>query len=98
MKSWLKNHEKGSLLLLHIQPGASKTELVGEHGDRLKVKIMAQARDGEANAAVIDYFSEILKIPKKQIFLIRGESSRQKDLLLELSAEKLLILLKPFFE
>jgi uncharacterized protein (TIGR00251 family) len=94
MKSWLKNHEKGSLLLLHIQPGASKTELVGEHGDRLKVKIKAQPRDGEANAAVIDYFSEILKIPKKQIFLIRGESSRQKDLLVELSADKLIILLQ----
>jgi uncharacterized protein (TIGR00251 family) len=83
---------------LYIQPGASSTEAFGEHDGRLKVKIKAPPRDGEANAAVIDYFSEILKIPKKKIFLIRGESSRQKDLLVELPTDKLIILLQELFE
>lgn len=94
MESWIKNHPKGTVLLLHIQPGASKTELAGIHGERIKVKIKAPPRDGEANAAVVDFFSEILETAKAKIFLIRGESSRQKDLLVELPAAEVTILVK----
>jgi uncharacterized protein len=94
MQSWLKNHSKGSVLELYIQPGASRTQLAGIHGDRLKVKIKAPPRDGEANAALIEFFSEILGISKSKIFLIRGESSRQKDLLVELVPQELTILLQ----
>lgn len=93
-KSWSKIHPKGTLLLLYIQPGASTNMLSGTHGDRLKVKIKAPPRDGEANAGLIDYLSEILLIPKSKIFLIRGESSRQKDLLVELPLQNVLILLQ----
>ena len=94
MESWLKNHGEGTLLLLYIQPGASRTMVSGVHGERLKVKIKAPPRDGEANQALEEYFSEVLGIPKSKVFLIRGESSRQKDLLVELSSEKVLTSLK----
>lgn len=95
---WLTSSSKGTILHLYVQPGASITEASGLYNERLKVKIKAPPRDGEANEAVIEYFSEILKIPKKKIFLIRGESSRQKDLLVELSAEAVSILLKELFQ
>lgn len=93
MNSWLKKHERGTLLRLYIQPGASRSELSGVHGERLKVKIKAPPRDGEANEALIEFFSEVLKVPKAKIFLVRGESSRQKDLLVELSSDKVFTLL-----
>lgn len=94
MESWLKIHEKGTLLFLHIQPGASTTELMGIHGERLKLKVGAPPQDGEANDAVIDYLALILKIPKKKIFILRGLSSRQKDILVELKPHEIIILLK----
>ncbi len=94
METWLKNHQNGTVLLLYIQPGASSTMLSGLHGDRLKVKIKAPPRDGEANQALQEYFSLVLNIAKSKVFLIRGESSRQKDLLVELSIEKVSILMK----
>jgi hypothetical protein len=94
MESWLKKHNLGSLIRLYVQPGASKTELVGTHGDRLKIKIKSPPQDGEANQAVSDYFSEIFKIPKSRIYLLRGQSSRQKDILIELEPEKVTILLE----
>ncbi len=94
MESWLKNHQNGTVLLLYIQPGASSTMLSGLHGDRLKIKIKAPPRDGEANQALQEYFSSVLNIAKSKVFLIRGESSRQKDLLVELSIEKVSILMK----
>jgi uncharacterized protein (TIGR00251 family) len=94
METWLKNHQNGTVLLLYIQPGASSTMFSGLHGDRLKVKIKAPPQDGEANQALQDYFSSVLKIAKSKVFLIRGESSRHKDLLVELSIEKVSILMK----
>lgn len=94
MHPWLKTHPKGTLLQLYIQPGASSNQLAGIHGERLKVKIKAPPRDGEANEGVIDYLAEILSIPKAKIFLIRGESSRQKDVLVELPLNDVLILLR----
>lgn len=80
---WLKPHEikgeKGTLLLLYIQPGASKSEVKGIHGDRLKISIQAPPVDGAANDAVIAFISRILKVPKSRIHLISGETSRQKN-------------------
>lgn len=94
MESWSKIHPKGTLLQLYIQPGASSNKLAGMHGERLKVKIKAPPRDGEANEGLIEYFAEILLLPKSKIFLLRGESSRQKDLLVELPLNDVLILLR----
>ena len=91
---WLKEHAKGSLISLYIQPGASKSEIGGEHDGRLKIKIKAPPRDGEANEALIDFLSEFLKVPKKNVFLINGESSRQKLVLVELSPEKIRVLVE----
>lgn len=93
MKNWLKAHAKGAVLSLHIQPGAKKSEVVGEHGDRLKIKIKAPPQDGEANLCLIQFISELFRIPKARVHLLSGESSRQKLVLVELSPAEILILL-----
>ena len=90
MADWLTKHENGSILHLHIQPGSSKNEILGLHGGRLKIKIKAQPIEGEANSALIDYLSEVLKISRKKIILIQGESSRQKKILVELSQSEVI--------
>lgn len=96
MPSWIKSHSQGTLLNLYIQPGASLSEISGTHADRLKVKIKAPPRDGEANEALIEFFSKYLGISKSKIRILRGESSRQKDLLFELPVEEMRLLLKSF--
>lgn len=85
-----------TLIRLYICPGASKNEVVGLYGDpaRLKVKIKAPPVDGAANDEVILYFSKLLKIPKTQIELIRGQTSRQKDILVSLSPEVVIKILE----
>jgi uncharacterized protein (TIGR00251 family) len=91
-KTWLKIHSKGSILFLYIQPGAARTEIYGLYGDRLKIRIKAHPQNGEANDELIEFLGEYFGISKLQIFLIRGEGSRQKDLLIELSPEELISL------
>lgn len=95
MKSWIKVHPKGAVLSLHIQPGAKKSEVMGEHGDRLKIKIKAPPQDGEANLCLIQFISELFQISKARVHLLSGESSRQKLVLVELSPAEILTLLGP---
>jgi uncharacterized protein (TIGR00251 family) len=93
MAIWLKSHDKGTTIDIYVQPGSSRNEICGEHGGRLKIKITAPAREGEANEALIEFLSEVFKIPKKIIFLLKGESSRQKVILVELPHSELISLL-----
>lgn len=88
-KNWMKVHDKGTLLFLYIQPGASRTQFSGLHDGRLKIKIKAPPRDGEANECLLEYLAEFLKISKSKLHLIQGESSRQKTILVELPLEDL---------
>jgi uncharacterized protein (TIGR00251 family) len=94
MKSWAKNLHNGVLLNLYIQPGAASNKVSGIHGERLKIKIKAQPQDGEANEGLIEFLSDILKVSKSKLHFVRGESSRQKDILVELPLEEVLILLQ----
>jgi len=90
MKSWLKKDGEGSLLRLYIQPGASKDEVSGEFADRLKIKVKAAPRDGEANEAVLHFLAKKLGISKSKISLIRGEASRQKDFYVDAPYESII--------
>lgn len=68
------------ILHCHIQPNAAKDEIVGIHGDRLKVRITAPPVDGKANEHIIKWFSKLCKVPKSQINILQGELGRQKTL------------------
>ena len=65
-------------LTLHVQPGARKSGIAGTHGDALKIRIAAPAADNKANAALIDFLSEMLAVPKSAITIRRGATGRRK--------------------
>lgn len=72
--------EKGKTLTiaLHVQPKARKTEIVGTHGDALKIKVAAPPVDGAANEEIISFFAKYLGVPKSRIEIKQGEQSRHK--------------------
>jgi uncharacterized protein (TIGR00251 family) len=70
--------KNGVRLHLWIQPGASKSEIVGPYNDCLKIKIAAPPVDGKANDEIIAFLSKKLKITKKNIEILRGETGRKK--------------------
>ena len=65
-------------LTLHVQPNAKKSAVMGLHGDALKVKVAAPAVDNKANAALIDFLSEMLAVPKSSITIRHGTTGRRK--------------------
>lgn len=69
----------GALVLeLHVQPGASRTEIAGLHGERLKIRVAARALDGKANAALIEFLAEQYGVPRSSVSIESGLRSRQK--------------------
>ncbi len=77
------------ILKIHLHPGAKKNEIVGMHGDAIKIKIKAPPVEGKANEALIEFLSETLSIAKSKIEIIRGHTSRQKIVAIECSEETL---------
>ena len=69
----------GALLLwVHVQPGARRTELVGRHGDALKVRVAAPPVDGRANGAVAAALGEHFGVPVRDVELLAGAAARRK--------------------
>ncbi|HEY8271064.1 MAG TPA: DUF167 domain-containing protein [Pseudobdellovibrionaceae bacterium] len=82
--------ERGIKLALFIQPKASKNEIIGPHNGALKIKITAPPVDGKANVALIEFLSDVLDIPKRQIEILKGETGRNKSVeIFGLSQEKI---------
>ena len=65
-----------------MQPKAAREGTAGIHGDALKLKVRAPAREGKANRAVLDLLSDLLEVGKAQLEITSGHSSRSKRLLI----------------
>lgn len=78
MTDWLRADGDGVVLSLHIQPGAKKTEIVGLHGEFLKIRLAAPPVDGKANAALIEFLAAKVSLGRTAVSLISGETSRAK--------------------
>lgn len=83
--------DEGLRIEVKVQPRSSRNQISGVHDGALKVKLTAPPVEGEANQALINFFARLLKIPRKNIVLIRGETARTKLIEIRgLSKEKLL--------
>lgn len=60
--------------------------VVGEHGDRLKIKIKAPPVDGKANEEIIEFLCYTLGLKLNQAEIISGFASKSKNVLLKTDA------------
>jgi uncharacterized protein len=67
-----------AVLRVHVVPNAKSDSVVGEYGGAIKIKLRAPAVEGKANAALIRFLTEQLKLPRHSIVLERGHRSRDK--------------------
>jgi uncharacterized protein (TIGR00251 family) len=66
-----------------VHPGAGRTEVVGQQGDALKVRVAAPPVEGRANRAVVQLVADLLGAKPAQVEVESGESSRAKRLRVE---------------
>ncbi len=81
--SVVTQQKDGYVLTLHIQPNATKTEIIGLHGDALKIRLKAPPVDGKANEALCAFLAEIFAVRRHSVVLLSGESNRQKRILIK---------------
>lgn len=76
--------QDGAVLLpVKVVPGASRTRLMGEHDDRLKIAVAAAPEKGRANDALIEFLAKMLDVRKKDISVVSGPTSPQKTIRIE---------------
>lgn len=76
----INSTKNGIVFKVKIQPGSSKNEITGVFADCLKIKVSSPPEKGKANKAVIKVLSKKLDIPAKQIEIIQGLTSAQKQI------------------
>lgn len=53
----IAEHTEGTIVRVHVVPGASRCEIKGRYGDAIKVRVAAPAEGGRANRAVVELLS-----------------------------------------
>lgn len=74
----LSQTPNGVRLTLLVQPRASRSEVVGIHGDALRIRLQAPPADGRANAALVEFLADRLGLPRQAVRLVAGAASRRK--------------------
>ena len=68
----------GAVVHVHVQPRSGRSELVGRHGDSLKVRVAEPPVDGRATAATARLLAGALGIAPARVALATGAHSRIK--------------------
>jgi len=80
--TWISSADKGVCIQVLVVPRASRTQILGIHDDRVKIKLMAPPVDGKANKALIAFLAKRLNLTKDRITIVTGEGARRKTVLL----------------
>jgi|SRR6185312_1222277 len=72
---------EGSLTFpVKVHPRARKNAITGKIGDALKVSLTAPPVEGKANQACIEFFADLLKLPRSSVTIASGQASRNKTI------------------
>ncbi len=68
----------GAVFAAKLHPRAKKNAITGIVGDALKLAVTAPPVDGRANEACIEFFANLLAVPRSSVTISSGETSRRK--------------------
>ncbi len=70
-------------LAVHVTPKASRPGISGWRDAELQVRVSSPPEGGKANAEVCIRVAKALGIPKSRVSVVRGDTSRHKELEIE---------------
>ena len=73
----------GVRLALHVQPGASRSELAGLHGGALKIRVAAPPVDGAANGELIRFLAALFGVARSRVAVVSGAGARRKTVVVQ---------------
>jgi uncharacterized protein YggU (UPF0235/DUF167 family) len=63
---------------IRVKPGSSRTRVGGTYGDAIIVAVQAKAVGGKATEAALMALAKALDVPRRDVRLISGATSRSK--------------------
>ena len=78
--SWWSADDDGIVISVRVTPGAKRSEVIDDSGERLRLRIAAPATEGRANAEVARFVASLFGVRRSAVSLVRGERSRDKTL------------------
>lgn len=82
VSSCIQNTLDGRILIdIEVQPASKRTEVSGfnDWRNRLRIAVTEQAKDGQANRAVVQVLSKLFELESSSIEIIQGHTSRMKS-------------------
>lgn len=83
----IKEVVDGLIIKIKIVPNSSKNDIILED-EFIKVKVTAQPIENKANKALIEFLSKRFKVPKTNIEILKGDTSKEKTLLIKTNENK----------
>lgn len=77
----IHERKQGVVLTVQVVPRSSRNEILGIHGDALRIRLKAPPVEGAANAALIVFLAETLGVHQRQVEILSGHASRRKSVL-----------------
>lgn len=74
---------EAALVAVRVQPRAKRTEVAGERGEAIVVRVASPPVDGKANAALCRFVAERAGVPRGAVTVVRGATARDKLLRVE---------------
>jgi len=65
-------------VVIRVIPRAKKTEIAGERDAALVMRVAAPPVEGGANAALVEFFANALRVSKRAVQIVSGERGRAK--------------------
>jgi uncharacterized protein (TIGR00251 family) len=76
INSCIKDRAGNVELCIHCQPRASKTKIVGQYGDALKVRLAAPPVEGQANGELCQFLAQYFGVLRQEVQILSGKSAR----------------------
>ena len=85
----------GVSFAVHVQPRASHCGLTGIQNGEIKIRLTSPPVDGAANDQCIDLFAGLLKVRRRDVTIVSGETARHKIVRIEgITAEQITTLFR----
>lgn len=85
----MKETDQGVIIEIKVTPKSRENKIIGFEEGVLKIRLTAAPEKGEANRALIRFLAKALDIPQRDIILLKGETSRQKQLCIHCNIQKI---------
>ena len=74
----IRKDTDGLIFDIFVQPRASKNQVVGLHGDALKIRLTAPPVEGKANKMCAAFLAKSLGTPRSAVEIVSGHTGRTK--------------------